>query len=466
MSPESLTVPTAPGTADTSPRVHDFLAPGLGDRSYLVIAGEHAVMVDPQRDVDPYLEAAEQAGARITYVLETHIHNDYVSGGLELSRRAGATLVLPSRSGAAYPHQAAADQERFETGRLRVRALHTPGHTLDHTSYVIDGEDGLGLLFSGGSLLAGSAGRTDLAGAAFTDRLTAHQFTSVRRLAALDPATVLHPTHGAGSFCTASGALGGGFSTVGRERATNPALMDADLPAFRDRQLAGLLRYPAYYPFMAPINRAGPQPLGTPVAPAALTPAALASLRDAEIAVVDGRARSSFAAGHIPGSLNVELGDDFGTYVGWILPFDAPLALVLDAEQDATEAVRQLARIGFDRVRGVLPGLRAWVAEERPAARFGRADVAELRAALSTSEPPRVLDVRQPDEWRDGTIPGSVTRFVADLADPDLWLPDSGPIWIVCASGFRASIAASVLAAAGREVVAVDGGGVPDVLRR
>ncbi len=239
---------------------------------------------------------------------------------------------------------------------MRVRALHTPGHTLDHTSYVIDGEDGPGLLFSGGSLLAGSAGRTDLAGAAFTDRLTAHQFTSVRRLAALDAATVLHPTHGAGSFCTASGALGGGFSTVGRERATNPALMDGDLPAFRERQLAGLLRYPAYYPFMAPINRAGPRPLGTPVAPATLTPAALASLRDAGIAAVDGRPRAAFAAGHIPGSLNVELVDDFATYVGWLLPFDAPIALVLDPEQDATEAVRQLAPSASTRSGASCPG--------------------------------------------------------------------------------------------------------------
>ena len=467
MSPETLTVSAPADASDaTRPRVLDFLAPGLGDRSYLVIAGDHAVMVDPQRDVDPYLDAAERAGARITHVLETHIHNDYVSGGLELSRRAGATLVLPSRSGAAYPHHPAVDQDRFETGRMQVHALHTPGHTLDHTSYVIEGEDALGLLFSGGSLLAGSAGRTDLAGAAFTDRLTADQFASVRRLATLDPATVLHPTHGAGSFCTAAGSLGPGFSTIGRERTTNPALMDEELAAFRDRQLAGLLRYPAYYPFMAPINRSGPRPLGAPVAPATLTPAALASLRDAGIAVVDGRSRAAFAAGHIPGSLSVELADDFGTYVGWLLPFDAPIALVLDPEQDATEAVRQLARIGFDTVRGVLPGVRAWDAEDRPIGRFARAGIADLRAALSTSEPPRVLDVRQPDEWRGGTIPGSIARFVADLADPELWLPDGGPTWVVCASGFRASIAASLLAAAGREVVAVDGGGVADVLRR
>lgn len=447
------------------PVVLDFLAPGLGDRSYLIVSGGSAVMIDPQRDIAPYLDAAEAAGARITHVLETHIHNDYVSGGLELSRRVGAELVLPSRSGAAYPHTAVADETRLETGRVRVRSLHTPGHTLDHTSYLLESEDGQGLLFSGGSLLAGSAGRPDLMGAAYTDRLVAHQFDSVRRLAALDPGTILYPTHGAGSFCTASGTRSGGFSTIGQERLWNPVLQDTELLAFRERQLTGLLRYPAYYAHMAPINRSGPAPLGRPVAPPLLSPSGLASMAAAGLHVVDGRSRADFAAGHIAGALNVELGDDFGTYVGWLLPFDAPIALVLDPAQDAVEAVRQLARIGFDTVRGVLPGLAAWTAEGRPVETFGRATVEQLRTAIARGDAPRILDVRQPDEWRGGTIAGSIPRFVADLAEPDTWLPEGGPTWVICASGFRASIASSLLAAAGREVIAVDGGGVPDVLR-
>jgi hydroxyacylglutathione hydrolase len=321
------------------------------------------------------------------------------------------------------------------------------------------------MLFSGGSLLAGSAGRTDLAGAAFTDRLTADQFASVRRLAGLDPATVLLPTHGAGSFCTASAARGDGFTTVGHECATNPALQDAEPLAFAARQLAGLLRYPTYYHHMAPINRAGPEPLGTLLAPPALTPGQLAALHAAGVRVVDGRPRAAFAAGHVPGAVNVELDDSFGTYVGWLLPFDAPLALVLDGAQDVVEAVRQLARIGFDRVRGVLRGVDAWVGDGRPLDRFDRASVRELRAALAGPTPPLVLDVRQPAEWREGVIAGSVQRFVADLAEPAAWLPAERPAWVICRSGHRASIGASLLAAAGIAVVAVDGGGVPDVLR-
>ncbi len=464
----STELQASPGTgvaATSRSRVIDFLAAGLGDRSYLAIAGDRAVMIDPQRDVEPYLEMAERHGATVTHVLETHMHNDYVSGGLELARRSGATLVLPAGSGAAYRHREASDGAILDAGGLQVHSLHTPGHTLEHTSYLLRDGRGTGLLFSGGALLSGSAGRTDLAGAALTDRLTAHQFSSVRRLADLDPETILFPTHGAGSFCTASGAMGSGFSTIGHECRTNPALIDAEPLAFARRQLDGLLRYPAYYPMMAPINRAGPEPLGTLIAPPAITPMQLAALRSAGIAVVDGRPRAVFAASHVPGALNIELDESFATYVGWLLPIDEPLALVLDADQDALEAVRQLARIGFDRVRGVLPAFDRWTSDGRPTRSFRRAGIAELRAALDSPTPPRVLDVRQPQEWRNGVIAGSVQRFVADLADAAGWLPRDRPVWVVCASGYRASIATSILASSGHEVVAVDGGGVPDLLR-
>ncbi len=447
------------------PLVVDFLARGLGDRSYLVVTGDRALMVDPQRDVEPYLVAAEAHGARLTHVLETHVHNDYVSGGLELARRSGATLVLPDGSGAGYTHRPARDGDLFETGSLRVRALHTPGHTPEHTSYLVERDDGEpALLFSGGSLLAGSAGRTDLAGPGWTDRLTAAQFASVRRLAALPGDTVLHPTHGPGSFCTAAACPSDGFGSIAGEREANPALLDADPLAFARRQLGGLLRFPAYYAHMAPLNRSGAPPLGAIVAPPDLEPAQLASLAAAGIPVIDGRPRAAFAEAHVPGALSVELDDAFASYVGWLLPFNSPLALVLDRGQDAREAVRQLARIGFDRVRGVLRGLDDWAGERRPLASIGRASVPELRRALEEARPPLVLDVRQPAEWEDGVIPGSVLRFVADLGEPATWLPADRPVWVICRSGHRAAIGASILAAAGFDATMVDGGGVADVL--
>jgi len=445
----------------------DFLARGLGNRSHLVVAGDRALMVDPQRDVEPYLVAAEAHGVRLTHVLETHVHNDYVSGGLELARRSGATLVLPDRSGAGYPHHPMRDGDLFETGALRIHALHTPGHTPEHTSYLVERGDGEpALLFSGGSLLAGSAGRTDLAGPSWTDRLTAAQYASVRRLASLPADTVLHPTHGPGSFCTAAARPADGVGTIASEREANPALFDDDPLAFARRQLRGLLRFPAYYAHMAPINRSGPLPLGAIVSPQELEPHELASIAASGVPVIDGRPRAAFAEAHVPGSLNVQLDEAFASYVGWLLPFDSPLALVLDPDQDAREAVRQLARIGFDRVRGVLHGLGGWASEARPLRSIGRASVAELRRELGGAQPPLVLDVRQPAEWEDGVIPGSVLRFVADLGDPATWLPADRPIWVICRSGHRAAIGASILAAAGFEATTVDAGGVADVLRR
>jgi hydroxyacylglutathione hydrolase len=448
-----------------TPSVVSFLAPGLGDRSWLVMSGDRAVMVDPQRDVEPYLEAAEAAGARLTHILETHVHNDYVSGGLELARRSGAELVLPKGSGAAFRHREAGDGDVLENDGLRIRALHTPGHTLEHTSYLVESSGPVPILFSGGSLLAGSAGRTDLAGAALTDRLTALQFASVRRLAALPPQTLLRPTHGAGSFCTTAPAGDAADTTIGQERATNPALMDDDPLAFAQRQLSGLLRYPTYYAQMAPINRRGPSMLGTLVVPPDLTPAQVASLRAAGVPVVDGRDRRAFAAGHIPGSLNIELDDSFSAYVGWILPFDSALVLVIDRDQDAVEAVRQLARIGFEHLRGMLRGVDAWASEGREVSAFPRVRASDVAEALSGERPPRILDVRQPTEWQEGVIEGSVQRFVADLEDVDAWLPRDRPVWTICGSGHRAAIGASILDARGYDVAAVDGGGVEDVLR-
>ncbi len=446
-------------------QVYDFLSPGLGDRSYVVIADGTAVAVDPLRDVEQYLRVVEAAGARLTHVLETHVHNDYVSGGLELAKRAGAGLVMPDGSGAAFDHSPAADGLVIETGGLCVRALHTPGHTPEHTSYEIESGPGARSLFSGGSLLAAAAGRTDLLGAEWTDRLTASQYTSVRRLAALADDTVLYPTHGAGSFCTAGSAGGAGFSTIAHERWTNPALQDEDPLAFAKRQLSGLLRYPAYYAHMAPINRSGPRPLGSVIVPPELSGTQLLALRSAGVAVVDGRPRRAVAEAHIAGSLGVELDESFATYVGWLLPFDAPIALVLDRDQDAAEAATQLARIGFDHVRGILRDVEAAAGVGIPLGSYRRVGVDDLVAALLGGDDPLVLDVRQPAEWAGAVIDGALLRFVADVRDPRSWMgAPERPVWAVCASGYRAAIAASILSAAGYSPVAVDGGGVDEVL--
>ena len=434
-------------------RVVGLPTPGLGDTTWLLTHEGRGVLVDPQRDVDRFLRAAADAGARIDVVVETHVHNDYVSGAPEAARRAGAALLLPAAAGAAYPHELAFHGEDVDVGDgLVLRPVHTPGHTPEHTSYlaVLDGR--VVAVFSGGSLLAGAAGRTDLLGPGPARQLAIAQHGSVRRLAALDPAAGLHPTHGAGSFCS-SGAAGRSASTVGRERQDNPVLRHADPETFADAVLAGVEPYPRYYAAMGPLNRSGPQPLPPP--PPRVGPEALAG----NLLVVDARPCTAFAAGHWPGSYGIELSDAFASWVGWLLPFDAPLVLVLDPDQDDSEAVTALARIGFDSVSGVLQ------ADDLPPRRsaYRTVDAPGFAAAMRDGSARQILDVRAPSEWVDGSVDGALMRYLPDLVDAVPPLDASEPVWVGCASGMRATAAASLLERAGYEPVVLAGAGIPDV---
>jgi hydroxyacylglutathione hydrolase len=231
---------------------------GLGDRSYLAHDGAIAVVVDPQRDIDRVLTLATEHGVRIAGVLETHVHNDYVSGGLELARTTGATYVLPAGSGVEFDHTAVGDGQVLEFGRMRVQVLHTPGHTHHHVSYALADADGaVAAVFTGGSLLYGSTGRTDLVAPDVTVELTHAQYRSAHRLVAELPAdAAVMPTHGFGSFCSAT-PTSGDASTIGEQVRTNPALTLAEQD-YVDTLLAGLDAYPAYYAQMGPINRRGP----------------------------------------------------------------------------------------------------------------------------------------------------------------------------------------------------------------
>ncbi|MER3420118.1 MAG: MBL fold metallo-hydrolase, partial [Chloroflexota bacterium] len=251
--------------------------PELGDTSYLLTHNGMGILVDPQRDVDRFLKAAG-VGVRLRYVLETHLHNDYVSGGREAARRSGAELVLPAGAGVAFPHTPAFHLEEFGDGDLRVRPLHTPGHTPEHMSYLVllDGQPAA--LFSGGSLLVGSAGRTDLLGPERAYQLAVLQYGSLQRLCRLPDAVALFPTHGEGSFCTTSHA-GREASTIGLERRENPALAYPDAGSFAKGQLAGIGPFPRYYAFMGRINLLGPPPMPDLHVPE-LTPAQVRALLD------------------------------------------------------------------------------------------------------------------------------------------------------------------------------------------
>jgi hydroxyacylglutathione hydrolase len=425
----------------------------LGDRSYLAHDGEVAVVVDPQRDIDRVQAVAAENGVRITHVLETHVHNDYVSGGLELARAAGATYVLPENSGVEFDHRSVGDGDVLEIGAMRVRVLHTPGHTHHHVSYALADIAGqVQAVFTGGSMLYGATGRTDLVSPDDTIELTRAQFRSVRRLAAELPAdAAVMPTHGFGSFCSAT-PPSGDSSTVGEQTEINPALT-LDEQEYVETLLAGLDAYPAYYARMGPINRRGPAPVDLST-PRPVEPGELRRRIGNGEWVVDLRERTAFAAGHLAGSLGFELSDNFVTYLGWLYRYGTPLTLIGETPEQIAEARRELVRIGVDELAGAAAGDIGALADGRPLRSYPVNDFAGLAKAREQGQV-HVLDARRNDERANGYVAGFQHIPLHELGDRIDEVPDR-EVWVYCASGYRASIAASVLDRPGRQVVLIN----------
>ena len=425
----------------------------LGDRSYLAHDGQVAVVVDPQRDIDRVLDLIADRGLQVSHVLETHVHNDYVTGGLELAQRTGSQYVLAEGSGVDFDHVAVIDGQVLEAGDMRLRALRTPGHTHTHVSYVLETVDGdVRAVFTGGSMLYGATGRTDLVGPADTQQLTHAQFHSVRRLADELPAeTEVFPTHGFGSFCSAT-PTSGTASTVGEQTRVNPALT-LDEQEYVDTLLAGLDAFPAYYAHMGPMNSAGPTPVDLSL-PEPVDPAELRRRIDAGEWVVDLRQRTAFAAGHLTRSLNFELGTNFVTYLGWLYTYGAPLTVIGESEDQVADARRELVRIGIDELAGMAVGDIDSLADGQPLRSYRVTDFAGLVEAR-TSGSLQVLDARRNDERAAGYVAGSKHIPLHELADRLDEVP-TGEVWVYCGSGYRASIAASVLDTPGRDVVLIN----------
>ncbi len=441
--------------------VRVLTTPGLGDKSYILAHDGVGVVVDPQRDIDRFRSILEEIDVDPRYVLETHLHNDYVSGGRHLSAETGSELVLPAGSGTKFRYVPAFHHEDLDAGPFRIRPLHTPGHTPEHVSYLIIVEDQPVAVFSGGSLLVGSAGRTDLLGIDRATSLVRLQYQSVMRLAELPAEVDLYPTHGAGSFCTVSEA-GGTTSTIGAELSTNPVLQYPDAESFAEGQLSGLPPYPSYYAQMGPINLAGPEPY-VPAPIPEMSPNQVQEAMAEGAQVVDARYKTTFAEGHIPGSWGMELGSDFATWIGWLLPFNAPLVLILEEGESLEEARDALARIGFDDVRGVMWGLESWIEEGRETVSHSTVTARQFIDQANGSR--QVVDVRAPTEWVDGVLGGSILSHLPDLIDatPEDLDPNE-PVYIGCTTGHRASIAAGVLADRGYEPVVMTGASLLGVI--
>ena len=429
-------------TSDTNATIRQVPTPSLGDHSYIVTVGSEAVAIDVQRDLDRFDGVIDEKVSLVA-VLETHIHNDYVSGGKRLADAHGARYVLPANSRAPYEHEAMGEGDEIAVGPWSVRAVHTPGHTFNHQSYVLESPAGPVAAFTGGSMLVGAVGRSDLLGAQHTDSLLAHQYESVGRLASgLTDPTIVAPTHGAGSFCSAS-TVADTTSTVALERLRNPALLAPSLDVFAAGQLAGYRIHPAYYRHMAPANLT---PMGAP------DDRPLPAVTDVHeidgAAVADVRPFAEFAAGHLPGSISVPLSNDTAVYLGWTLDWGSPLALVGTSDQ-VSEARTQLARIGWDDIVG-------WI---DPSSLDRLADGQLVTTAVRTwadvdVDGRTVLDVRDPVEHADGVIPGAVAVHFADFArNPEGYA--TGDVVIHCQSGYRAAVASGFAEHAGATVTVV-----------
>jgi glyoxylase-like metal-dependent hydrolase (beta-lactamase superfamily II)/rhodanese-related sulfurtransferase len=431
--------------------------PSLGDRTYLVHDGSTGVVIDPQRDLDRIIDAIDEAGVEITHVLETHVHNDYVSGGLALARRAGATYVVCADDDARFEHLAIRDGDEIHSGTLVLRAVHTPGHTHTHLSYVgFDGTATTRAVFTGGSLLYGTVGRTDLVSEHDTDALTRAQYRSGRKLVEeLSDEVEVYPTHGFGSFCASSGGGERTSGTIGDERVENLVLTIDDEDDFVERLVSGLTDHPAYYAHMSLLNLAGPFEASL-APPAPVEPAELARrLHDGEW-VIDLRSRTAFAADHLGGSISIELDDPFSTYVGWLIPWGTRLTLLGASATDVAEAQRQLVRIGIDQLGGAATGPLDAVAPGVERRSYRVSDFAGLATELAErAEDLAVVDVRRSDEWRDGHVAGAHNVPLHELLTHLHHVP-AGELWVHCTSGYRAAIAASLLERAGYPVVLID----------
>ncbi len=425
----------------------------LAHASYLIGSDGEAAVVDPQRDVDQYIKEADANGLKIKYVIETHLHADFVSGHRELAARTGAEIVFSEKAGATFPHRAVREGDEITIGKLVLRIIETPGHTPESVSVlVIDTEVSPQprKVFTGDTLFIGDVGRPDLAGGrGYTPQMMAGMmYDSLhQKLLQLSDDVEVYPAHGAGSMCGRNISKQTS-STIGEQKILNYALKPMSKDEFIRMMTSELPAAPAYFSRDAEINRQGAAPLAALPKPAALSPLEVAELISQGYVVLDVRSAAEFGAAHVPGSINIGLGGQFAIWAASLISLQSPIVIIADSETKVDEAQMRLARVGIESAHSYLRGgMDAWREAGLEMAVVPQITVDQLNDLIASQTDFQVLDVRRPPEYTSGHVPGAIAEPLSNLKErvPILELEPSKLTAVICAGGYRSSAATSIL---------------------
>ncbi len=439
----------------------------LAHASYLIGSEGEAAVVDPQRDVDGYIDEAEAQGLTIKYVIETHLHADFVSGHRELASRTGAEIIFSKRAGAMFRHRAVSDGDEIAIGKVVLRVLETPGHTPESICILVVDTEVSGQpqkILTGDTLFIGDVGRPDLAGGkGYTPQMMAAMMydTLHEKLLKLPDEVEVYPAHGAGSMCGKNMSKETS-STIGEQRKFNYALQPMSKDAFVRMMTADLPEAPEYFPKDAEINRSGAASLTELPRPAALSPQEVNELATYGHVVLDVRSAREFGAGHVPGALNIGLGGQFATWAGTLISMGTPIVIVAESDDKVDEAVMRLARVGIESVKGYLQGgIDAWRESGLGMSHLTQITVNDLHNLIEKESELQILDVRRPTEYEGGHVPDARHLPLSSLQPiiPNLALDPTKPTAVICAGGYRSSAATSILEQHGfKKLLNVTGG--------
>jgi len=427
----------------------------LAHASYLIGSNGEAAVVDPQRDVEQYIEDAKAQGFKLKYVVETHLHADFVSGHRELAARSGAEIVFGEKAGATFRHLAVKDGDELQVGKVTLRVVETPGHTPESISLLIldrDASDKPQKVLTGDALFIGDVGRPDLVGSkGYTaEAMAGMLYESLHgKLLKLSDDVEVYPAHGAGSMCGRNISKETS-STIGEQRRTNYALQPMSKTEFVKMMTTELPEAPVYFSRDAEINRAGAPALKELPLPAELAPEEVNQLAQQGYLILDVRSAAAFGNAHIPDAINIGLGGQFASWAGSLIAADTPIVIVTDEIAGVDEAVTRLARVGIEKVKGYLGGgMYGWDKAGLASEAIPQMPIDELRSRMDEQTDLQIVDVRRPVEYASGHVPRAVSAPLVHLDKEVVHLDPQQPTAVICATGYRSSAATSLLAKRG-----------------